>query len=207
MVIAYHIIFTMYGFWLPNDPRGSWSEFVRSWELYRAAGKATKVDARRSVAGLEYDSAARRKAKENLKYPPVLLDGVQARAVARGFARAVQQGGYQILACAIMPDHVHIVLRRDSRTAEAVVPHRKRAASRQLREGSVHPMAAHTTDEDKLPSPWARKQWTVFLNTDDDIRRAVDYVNCNPEREGLKPQHWNFVTSLTDQRGGEDAAR
>ena len=26
MVIAQHLVFTTYGFWLPNDPRGSWSE-------------------------------------------------------------------------------------------------------------------------------------------------------------------------------------
>lgn len=25
MVIGYHVIFSTYGFWLPNDPRGSWS--------------------------------------------------------------------------------------------------------------------------------------------------------------------------------------
>lgn len=24
----YHLIISGYGFWLPNDPRGSWSEFV-----------------------------------------------------------------------------------------------------------------------------------------------------------------------------------
>jgi len=41
MVRAYHVIFCAYGFWLPNDPRGSWSDFVRSWELLRF-GKATK---------------------------------------------------------------------------------------------------------------------------------------------------------------------
>ena len=35
MVRAYHAIFTTYGFWLPNDPRGSWSDFVRSWELFK----------------------------------------------------------------------------------------------------------------------------------------------------------------------------
>jgi hypothetical protein len=38
MVLAYHLIFSMYGFWLPNDPRGSWSEFVASWELFRFGG-------------------------------------------------------------------------------------------------------------------------------------------------------------------------
>jgi hypothetical protein len=26
MVIGYHVIFTMYGTWLPNDPRGSYSK-------------------------------------------------------------------------------------------------------------------------------------------------------------------------------------
>ena len=25
-VLAYHLIMTAYGFWLPNEPRGSWSE-------------------------------------------------------------------------------------------------------------------------------------------------------------------------------------
>ena len=35
MVHGYHVILPMYGFWLPNDPRGSWSDFVRKWELVR----------------------------------------------------------------------------------------------------------------------------------------------------------------------------
>ncbi|HUT10853.1 MAG TPA: hypothetical protein VMY42_10175 [Thermoguttaceae bacterium] len=51
MVLAYHVIFGAYGFWLPNDPRGSWSDFVGSWELARF-GKATKVSTRRSLAAL-----------------------------------------------------------------------------------------------------------------------------------------------------------
>jgi hypothetical protein len=34
-LLAAHIIFTAYGFWLPNDPRGSWSEWVAAWELFR----------------------------------------------------------------------------------------------------------------------------------------------------------------------------
>ena len=49
MVLAYHVIFGAYGFWLPNDPRGSWSDFVGAWELLRF-GKATKTTERRSVA-------------------------------------------------------------------------------------------------------------------------------------------------------------
>ena len=51
MIIGYHSIFGMYGFWLPNDPRGSGSDYVASWELFRH-GAATKVASRRSVAHL-----------------------------------------------------------------------------------------------------------------------------------------------------------
>jgi hypothetical protein len=28
MVIAYHLVWTIYGTWLPNDPRGSGSHFI-----------------------------------------------------------------------------------------------------------------------------------------------------------------------------------
>ena len=30
MVIGYHLIWTAYGWWLPNDPRGSMSRLIRS---------------------------------------------------------------------------------------------------------------------------------------------------------------------------------
>ena len=58
MVLGYHCVFTAYGFWLPNDPRGSWSDFVRKWELVRF-GKTTKINDDRSVAGKGHDRALR----------------------------------------------------------------------------------------------------------------------------------------------------
>src|ERR1700679_1828107 len=100
MVHAYHVIFGTYGFWLPNDPRGSWSEFVGSWELLRF-GCATTTAVRRSVAYSNHDRALRIEAKKTLKYPPVKFSGVQARAVARGFAQYVERSGIVVLACAI----------------------------------------------------------------------------------------------------------
>ena len=75
MVIASHVIVTTYGFWLPNDPRGSWSEFVGAWELLRY-GKATKVTTRRSVAAARHDHQRRLAAKTALKYPTVEFAGI-----------------------------------------------------------------------------------------------------------------------------------
>ena len=65
MVRWYHLVMTAYGFWLPNDPRGSWSEFVRAWEPQRF-GPATKTRERRSHAHDPHDRARRLEAKEYL---------------------------------------------------------------------------------------------------------------------------------------------
>jgi hypothetical protein len=74
MVHGYHVIFSAYGFWLPNDPRGSWS-FVASWELFRF-GAASKTDERRSLAKRPYCRKSRFQAKEALKYPEVHFTGL-----------------------------------------------------------------------------------------------------------------------------------
>src|SRR5438552_17559474 len=109
MVRGYHIIFSAYGFWLPNDPRGSWSDFVGAWELFLAAGKATKTDERRSIAHRAHDRERRLAAKEALSRPAVKFNGLQARAIGRGFADYVAKSGLPVWACSIMPEHVHLV--------------------------------------------------------------------------------------------------
>ena len=108
-MLAYHIIFGTYGFWLPNDPRGSWSDFVGSWELLRF-GRATKANTTRSVATAPHDAAAREAARKALKHPAVALSGRQALAVGHGFAQACREGAYKVHACSILPEHVHLVL-------------------------------------------------------------------------------------------------
>src|SRR5438105_2776106 len=111
MIIAGHVIVSAYGFWLPNDQRESWSDFVRRWELLRF-GPATKVTTRRSLAREPFDPALRAAAKRALMYPAVHFDGRQALAIAHGFQRAIQRTGCVVHACAILPEHTHIVFAR-----------------------------------------------------------------------------------------------
>src|SRR4051812_33073113 len=109
MVIAYHVVFCPYGYWLPNDPRGSNSVFVRAPRLLRF-GKATTVQHRRSVARDPHDWRLREEAKRVLKYEPVTFTGKQAQSIAKGLAKALRKNGYVIYACAILPTHVHMVI-------------------------------------------------------------------------------------------------
>jgi hypothetical protein len=108
--LADHLILSTYGFRLPNDPRGSWSDFVGAWDLFRYGGHATKVDTTESLARHRHDRVRRLGAKQYLKYPPVSFTGVQARAVATGFWHAAIEGDYAIHSCAILQDHCHLII-------------------------------------------------------------------------------------------------
>src|SRR5262245_11609119 len=165
MILGYHAIFGAYGFWLPNDPRGSWSEFVGSWELYRY-GPATKTTERQSVAHLAHDHAQRLAAKKALARPAVQLTGFQARVVGHGFARYVERSGISIWACAILPDHVHLVVGRAHIDIEQVVIQLKAAATKQLLDESLHPFGGLKDKHGRPPKCFARGQWKVFLDPD-----------------------------------------
>ncbi len=195
MVLAYHVIIAAYGFWLPNDQRGSWSDFVRRWDLLRF-GPATKTQSRRSVAGQPFDWAQRAAAKAALMYPAVKFTGLPALAIANGFADGVNRSGYQILACAILPDHVHLVIGRHSYLIEQVVNRLKGSATRELAMRGVHPLADDLSKDGKTPSPWAQGLWKVYLDSAEHIVRAINYVELNPEKDNLKRQHWKFITPL-----------
>jgi hypothetical protein len=196
MVIGYHVIFGAYGLWLPNDPRGSWSDFVGSWELFRY-GPATKTTETRSVAHREHNAASRLAAKGSLQYPPVEFTGIQARAIGVGFGSYVRKSGLILRACAILPDHVQLVIDRFRLNVEQVVIQLKGDATEQLLAENLHPFGDRRLPNGRLPKCWARGEWTVFLETEDDVRRAIFYVEENPIREGKSRQHWSFVTPIS----------
>jgi REP element-mobilizing transposase RayT len=194
MVVAYHLIITAYGFWLPNDPRGSWSDFVGAWELLRF-GAATKTDSRRSVAARPHDHRRRLEAKEALKYPEVHFTGVQARQIGMSFYDWARQRGATIWACSILPEHVHLVVARYRYQIEQVANLLKGASTRALAAAGLHPLARFAGAK-QPPKMWARNEWKVFLDDTADIRRAIRYVEQNPVKEGKPEQHWQCVTEF-----------
>jgi len=192
-MIGLHLIFSTYGFWLPNDERGSGSARVRAAHIYEAGGEATKVHTTHSVAGRPYDVRLRRLAKEALKYPPVMLTGVQARAVARGIAAVVPKINLVTHACAILPDHVHLVVSRHRFSGDEIIACLKRASTRGMNNEGLHPLAAFARRSGKHPSPWAEGGWKVFLDTHRQMHDRIQYVDDNPEKAGFKRQWWPFV--------------
>lgn len=194
---AYHLIFGAYGFWLPNDPRGSWSTFVGSWDLYRY-GPATKTTETRSLAARQHDHQRRLAAKRALKRPAVRFGGDQIRSIANGFARYATRTQLAVFACAIMPNHVHLVVGTRRLEPHQLVIQLKAAATRQLLHDGLHPYK-HLSPGGRPPKCFARGQWKVFLDTDEQIARAIKYTENNPPKEELPAQHWQFITPFQSQ--------
>ncbi|MEM6504919.1 MAG: transposase [Planctomycetota bacterium] len=192
MILGYHFIFSAYGFWLPNDPRGSWSKVVREYEI-ACFGPATKVTATCSVAAAPHDHSQRLAAKKALRYSPVRFSGLQARIIANGFTIACEEGTYRALAFAMMPDHAHLLVERHQRHVDQIASHLKAKATKALNDADLNPMSRHVSAAGRVPSPWGRKYWCPFIDNARYMKTAIEYINDNPLKSGLKAQKWSFV--------------
>jgi len=193
MIHGFHFIFSAYGFWLPNDPRGSWSETVRQFDL-RQFGPATKVTTTHSVAGRPHDYQLRQAGKRALRYPPVKFTGEQAIAIAQGFAKAITEKAYSVHALAIMPDHVHLVMAYHSHAVEKISGHLKSKVTFELSSTGRHPLQQFAAKNGRVPTPWARNYWCPFIKSVEHMRAAIRYVEQNPIKSGLRRQNWSLVT-------------
>jgi REP element-mobilizing transposase RayT len=192
MVIAYHVIISAYGFWLPNDPRGSWSESIRKWELFRY-GPATKVDTRHSVAGVPHNRALCEAAKEVLDYPPVRFTEQQIQIIGQGFANYIEKSGVTFWAVSILDDHIHAVYMRHRYKSELVNNLLKGELTKALVEAGQHPFGEFAKQGEAPPPCWGRKWWTVYIDDQEHLGQAIPYVEKNPEKEGKPRQQWPFV--------------
>jgi REP element-mobilizing transposase RayT len=183
MVIAYHLIWTAYGWWLPNDPRGSMSRFIASDVI---AELGTLHHGRKRMQPLSriirefYEHAA-----GALKFPLLTFSQLQINAIANAFAEEFIRQRYTCYACAIMPDHIHLVIRKHKHLAEQMIENLQQASRDRLLESNLVPNG-HPV--------WGGDGWKVFLDHPDEIRRTIRYVWDNPIKMRLPQQQWEFVT-------------
>jgi hypothetical protein len=182
MVIAYHSVFTTYGTWLPNDPRGCYSKQVYQTELRQLAepryGRQSPQPDRATLS--RFWTAA----QSELKHPPYFITEATRPLVAQAFGETIRRLGIRAAACAIMNDHVHLVLLRSKYRIEYAVG--------QLKGAATHALGV-------ARSPWSKGPgWHGFLNDWQAVGAAIQYVEANPPAAGLPRQQWDFVQPLPD---------
>jgi len=182
LVIAYHLIFTAYGWWLPNDPRGSRSHTIRC-DVFKDLGELHFERKRIQPASKEI-KAFYREAAKRLKHALLVFDDRCIQTIAESINEVIQQHKYRCWACAIMPDHVHLLIRKHKHTAEQMIENFQTHSRLRLR-------ASGASDEDH--PIWGGPGWTVYLDHPDEVRRLIRYIENNPIKIGWPQQHWPFV--------------
>jgi REP element-mobilizing transposase RayT len=183
IVIAYHLIWTAYGWWLPTDPRGSMSSWV-SLDVLKQIGELHF--GRKKVQPKSWQIKQYLRATEDLLRFPRLTFTIEQRAcIARAFAKVIADFKYTCYACAVMPDHIHLVLRKHRDSYELMVANFQRESHLLLRN------ERHFSFEYPI---WGGHGWSVFLDCPDDIWRTIPYVDDNPMKVGLPRQTYEFVT-------------
>ncbi len=100
---------TFYGNWLPGDLRG----FVSRVRDQRAEDAPTSTRKEHDVLGTPYDAdlpGLHHSAQESLRGAPIRIDAEQAQILLKQFHETAAYRGWQLLAIAIMNNHVHLVV-------------------------------------------------------------------------------------------------
>jgi len=183
MVFGYHLVWTAYGWWLPNDPRGSMSHYIESnviAELGELHYGRKPVQPAGWVIREFYDRAA-----PALKHDLLAFSQDDIRKLAESFGGTIRRERYTCYACAILPDHVHLLIRKHRDLAPEMIA--KMQADSQT-------WILQQQDRDPAHPVWGGPGWVVFQDHPDDFRRTIRYIQSNPTKARLPLQTWGFVT-------------
>jgi REP element-mobilizing transposase RayT len=169
MIAGYHLVWTAYGWWLPNDPRGSSSHTIHCADIAELGalhhGRKKIQPAGRVIRDF-YEAA-----KGSLRHELRPFDEREIDVIGRAFGDVIRRRTYTCYACAVMPDHVHLLIRKHRDDAETMIEELQ-AASRD----AIHEMKRF----DREHPIWGGPGWKVFLETTEEMRRVVRYVEENP---------------------------
>jgi REP element-mobilizing transposase RayT len=183
LIIAYHMIWTAYGWWLPNDPRGSGSKTIRH-DVLVELGELHYGRKRMQPAGAIVRQFQERAAAV-LRHPLLTFEQAAVEEIAEAFRQVIANVRYTCYACTIMPDHVHILIRKHRHQAEEMIDALKEASRQRViaigMRAPTHPV-------------WAcGGGWKVYLDHPEEVRRTIEYIEKNPDPLRLPRQQWPFV--------------
>ena len=125
-----------------------------------------------------------------------LLRDPGTASIVEQVLRAGDPAEYSLMAWVVMPNHVHVVIRRTAQSTLAQIVRRWKGRSAR----SINAALGRTGPL------WFRDYFDRDLGLrDDEVRRAIRYVELNPVKAGLchRPQDWAFSSAGS---GGEQAA-
>jgi len=189
MVIATHIILIGYGHWLPNDPRGSYSKNVF---IPHIAELGPLHQGRNPVQPSAPELREfHQQAKTALTFP-VHWFSLEERAVIRDtFAEFHKEHRITSYACAILPNHIHILVRRHFLSGQKIHNLLKACAGEALKRGGFLPVAHPVFNAG---------QATHFKDTPSLTYECARYIADNFAKHNLPEERYEFVSEYNGWR-------
>jgi REP element-mobilizing transposase RayT len=162
---------TFYGNWLPGDPRG----FVSRVRDTRPDDPPSKARHEHDIPGTPYDEDLRglyHHAQGQLKCPPIRIDQEQAQALLAQFQETASIRRWELLAAAIMSNHLHLVVGVNGNPCpKKVLGDFKAYGSRVLSKRAGKPSSG---------TWWTYGGSRRKLPTEESVRAAIEYVLDQP---------------------------
>lgn len=186
IALAHHLILTLYGHWPPNDNRGSGSadfrddKFAALGPIHHGRKPAHEQPTRGELR------AFHKQVQPLLNYPIFWIDDAKRQACADAIREVLRANKYTCYACAICANHLHLLIRRHRDDWQIMWRHLVNALCAALRGfddlSDDHPVISN-------------RPYAVYAYDPEGIRARIDYIERNPEKEGLARQHHDFVTA------------
>ncbi|MEX0611465.1 MAG: hypothetical protein WD738_03425 [Pirellulales bacterium] len=177
MIIGHHLIWTLYGHWLANDLRGSGSialydeKFAPLGPIHYGRKPANLQPTRKELKEFH------RQAEPLLNFPKFWIEDAKRQALRDAFTKVISDRKYTVWACAILSNHVHMVIRRRRDDALAMwqaLADNSRLTLREFSDvGAEHPV-------------WSARPYTVFLRTPEEVRGRIEYVGTILRRRAFR---------------------
>lgn len=185
-VIAVHLVFTLYGHWAVNDPRGSGShgfidlKFEPLGEIHFGRKPSEEQPTRQELRVFHAEH------RELLNFPIFWIDPAMRLVIAEAIREVIQAIGYTCYACAVCGNHLHLVIRTHKDDALTIWSHFAEGIRSRLRLRFPDKLAPNHPVISARP-------YKVFLYVPPDVWGRIDYVEENPLKEKLPRQFWDFV--------------
>lgn len=176
MIIAHHLILTGYGHWLPNDPRGSMSERVHTEGVAELGehhyGRRKEQPSREELRGFH------RRAEEELAHAVLWWDNAERQALVEAFGEAIVGEKLTCYACAVLSNHVHLLIRKHRLNADQLIGLLKDAGRSAIQGKRLSPDGHPVFSADSCH---------VFKSDPQSVRVCVHYIERNYAKHHLAP--------------------
>ncbi|MCL2700883.1 MAG: hypothetical protein FWE88_04220 [Phycisphaerae bacterium] len=168
---------------MPNDPRGSYSQnvFMPHIAKLRPLHEGRNPVQPRPAELREFHG----RAKTALNYPVHWYSPEERDGIREAFVRIHQEHRLTSYACAILPNHIHILVRRHALRGQVIHDLLKQCASDAVKRcgflSAEHPV-------------FNAGQGVFFKPTPPQVRGCVRYIVDNFAKHHLPREHYDFVS-------------